>query len=39
MKNILHYIWSVLDSFGRARAATHLARLKQYEAAKRVMVE
>jgi len=29
----------VFDSFGRARAASHLARIGQYEAAKRVMSE
>jgi len=39
MKTVLNYIWSVMDSFGRARAASHLARIGQYEAAKRVMAE
>ena len=39
MKTIINYIWSVFDSFGRARAASHLARIGQYEAAKRVMAE
>ncbi len=39
MKTVIDYVWSVLDSLGRARAATHLARIGQYEAAKRVMTE
>ena len=39
MKTVLNYIWSVFDSFGRARAASHLARIRQYEAARRVMTE
>jgi hypothetical protein len=39
MKTVLNYIWSVFDSFGRARAASHLARIGQYEAARRVMTE
>jgi|LakMenE18May11ns_1017448.scaffolds.fasta_scaffold9954485_10 hypothetical protein len=39
MKSFINYIWSVMDSFGRARAATYFARLGDYEAAKRVMAE
>ena len=39
MKSIINSIWSVLDSFGRARAASHFARQGNYEAAKRVMAE
>jgi len=39
MKNIINHIWSIFESFGRARAASHFARIGQYEAAKRVMSE
>ena len=39
MKTALNYIWSVFDSFGRARAASHLARIGQYEAAKALMIK
>ena len=39
MKTVLNYIWSIFDSFGRARDASHLARIGQYEAARRVMAE
>jgi hypothetical protein len=39
MKTIINYVWSVLDSFGRARAASHFARSGDYESARRVMAE
>ena len=39
MKSIIKSIWSVFDSFGRARAASHFARTGDYEAARRVMAE
>jgi hypothetical protein len=39
MKKILNSIWSAFDSFGRARAASHLARIGQYEAAKALMIK
>jgi hypothetical protein len=39
MKAVLNYIWSVMDSFGRARAASHFARMGDHEAARRVMAE
>jgi hypothetical protein len=39
MKTIIKSIWSVFDSFGRARAASHFARTGNYEAARRVMAE
>lgn len=39
MKTFINYIWSVLDSFGRARAASYFARQGNYEAARRIMAE
>jgi len=39
MKTILNSIWAAFDSFGRARAASHLARIGQYEAAKALMIK
>ena len=39
MKTIIKSIWSVLDSLGRARAASHFARTGDFEAARRVMAE
>lgn len=39
MKTALSYVWSVFESFGRARAASHLARIGQHEAAKRLMTK
>lgn len=39
MKTIINYIWSVLDSFGRARAASYFARQGNYEAARQIMAE
>jgi len=39
MKTIINYIWSVFESFGKARAASHFARIGNYEAARRIMAE
>jgi hypothetical protein len=39
MKSFINYIWSVMDSFGRARAASHFARMGNHEAARRIMAE
>ena len=39
MKSFLKYLYDVVESIGRAKAASHLARMGNYEAAKRVMVE
>lgn len=39
MKSILNYIYSILESFGKARAATHFARMGDFEAARKVMAE
>ena len=39
MKSVIHYIFSVFESFGRARAATYFARIGDYDSAKRVMAE
>jgi len=39
MKMIINYIWSVMDSFGRARAASYFARIGDYDSARRVMAE
>jgi hypothetical protein len=39
MKSVFTAVMSFFESFGKARAATVLARMGQYEAAKRVMVE
>lgn len=38
MKTVFNYIWSMMDSMGRARAACHLARIGQFEAAKQLMI-
>jgi hypothetical protein len=37
MKTVLCYIWSVLESLGKARAAAHLARRGDYDRANRIM--
>ena len=39
MKKIWKYFLCTAESFGRARAATTLARHGQYEMAKRIMME
>ena len=39
MKNIVIYIFSVFETFGKARAATYFARMGDYDAAKKVMAE
>lgn len=39
MKFVLKYIYSILESVGKARAATHFARTGNYEAARRIMAE
>jgi hypothetical protein len=39
MKTVLNYIWSVFESFGKARAATYLARRGDYDGAKRIMAK
>ncbi len=39
MKTMLCYIWSVLESLGKARAAAHLARRGDYDKATRIMSE
>jgi hypothetical protein len=36
---LLRIISSVLESLGKARAATHLARIGQYESARHLMTE
>ena len=38
-KNFLCKLSCVFDSFGRAKAAAHLARIGHHEAAKRLMIE
>jgi hypothetical protein len=39
MKTIINYIWSVFESFGKARAASYFARIGNYEAARQIMAE
>ena len=39
MKTILKSIYNFLEQVGRVRAATHLARRGDHEAAKRLMTE
>jgi hypothetical protein len=39
MKKIINYVWSIIDSIGRARAASHFARQGNHEAARRIMAE
>lgn len=39
MKNLIHYFFSIFESIGRARAATHFARQGDYESARRIMAE
>jgi hypothetical protein len=39
MKDIFASIFSILESFGKARAATYFARIGHYDAAKKVMQE
>jgi hypothetical protein len=39
MKNFLSVVYSVFESFGKARAATYFVRQGNYEAAKKVMQE
>jgi hypothetical protein len=39
MKSFFNYIYSILESFGKARAATHFARMGDFEAARKVMAE
>ncbi len=36
---LLNYIYSILESVGKARAATHFARMGNYEAARRIMAD
>lgn len=37
MKSFFKFIYSIGESFGRARAATYFTRMGNYEAAKKVM--
>lgn len=37
MKNILTFLYSICESFGKARAATYFVRQGDYEAARQVM--
>ena len=39
MTSLLVSIYSILESFGRARAAAHLANQGHYELAKKLMTE
>jgi len=39
MKNFLSALYSILESFGKARAASCFVRQGNYEAAKKVMQE
>jgi len=39
MKKIWNYLMSVAESFGKARAATTLARMGKYEEARKIMAE
>lgn len=39
MKAIYNYLFSLLDGWARARAATALSRQGQHEAAKRLMLK
>ena len=39
MKSVLNAFYEILISFGKARAATALARAGQYQAARDLMIE
>jgi hypothetical protein len=39
MKPVINYIYSIFESFGKARAASYFARIGNYEAARRIMAE
>ena len=39
MKNVIIYLCSVFETFGRARAASYFARQGDYESARRIMAE
>jgi hypothetical protein len=39
MKTVINYLWSIIESFGKARAASHFARMGDHEAARRIMAE
>ena len=39
MKPVFNYIYSIFESFGRARAATYFARIGNYEAARKIMAD
>lgn len=38
MKNFLKFLFDVIESLGRAKAATALARVHKYEEARQVML-
>jgi hypothetical protein len=39
IKKLGRWLFSVVDSFGRARAAAYLSRSGQHEAARKIMTE